>query len=338
MKILIIKTSSMGDVLHTLPALTATGKIYPDVTFDWVVEEALAEIPAWHPLVRRVITVPWRRIRKKPFSRDFFKEIARFKSQLQDTYDYVIDAQGLLKSAVMSWWARGVRCGGDFKSAREPLASLFYQKRCSIEKNQHAITRMKKLFASALNYVYVPSIADYGIHLKTAPSSTPPYVIFLHGTTWPTKHWPEMYWCALAKQVSEQGLQVKLLWGNEHEKARAVRISQAASGVHVMPTMTLREIADLLANAVAVVAIDTGFAHLAAALSTPTVSLYGPTDPVLTGAEGKNQIQVRSHFACAPCFQERCSWVGKKEKDPPCFTEITPSIVAEKLASLGWRR
>lgn len=334
MKVLIIKTSSMGDVLHTLPALTDAGRFHPGISFDWVVEEAFAEIPAWHPLVDKVIPFSWRRIRKKIFSRTFIQEIARFRSQLRQTkYDYVIDAQSLVKSAAMSLFAQGVRCGYTSAAAREPLASLFYQKRFAAPavKEQHAIVRIRTLFASVLGYNYTDLPLNYGIHLTSEAAEQAPYVVLLHGTTWETKHWPEAYWMELAKLLSAQGLKIKLLWGSEAEKARAMRISEVSSAIEVMPKMTLRQVADLLANAAAVAAVDTGLAHLSAALATPTVSVYGPTNPVLTGAQGQYQIHLSSKFSCAPCLQDKCQFTGDKTINPPCFAEITPVLVATQM-------
>lgn len=334
MKVLIIKTSSMGDILHTLPALTQAALHHPSIEFDWVVEEAFAEIPHWHPRVRNVILFPWRRIRKQPFSRLFWRELRQFKQQLAGHYDYIIDAQGLVKSAFLTMFAQGLRCGGDFHSAREPLASLFYQKRVTVDSNQHAIARIRKLFAGILGYPYAETSPDYGIQLRQEKSALQPYVVFLHGTTWDTKHWPEAYWVALAKIVSAQGLQIKLLWGNAAEKARAQRISQVSPDAEVMPKMNLQQIAYLLAGARAAVAVDTGLAHLAAALAVPAVNVYGPTNPDLTGAQGEHQLHLRSQLACAPCLKDRCQIKRSPTLFPPCFVEITPERVMQCLREL----
>lgn len=322
----------MGDVLHTLPALTEAGKHHPGICFDWVVEEAFAEIPTWHPLVNKVIPIALRKARKKPGT--FFKELIRVKQQLSENYDYVIDAQGLLKSAFLTLFTHGLRCGGDWYSARESMASLFYQKKVMVDRNQHAVTRMRKLFAAILGYPYIATAPEYDLNLNVTQSASQPYVVFLHGTTWDTKHWPESYWFDLAKIMSEQGFKIKLLWGNENEKRRALRLSEATSNVEVMPKMNLRQIADLLTHATSAVAVDTGLAHLAAALEVPMVSVYGPTDHNLTGALGKKQLQLQSQYTCSPCLQSKCKLQTSSEMMLPCFVEITPARVAQTISQL----
>src|SRR3990167_8740816 len=164
MKVLIIKMSSMGDVLHTLPALTDAARVFPEIKFDWVVEENFQEIPRWHFAVNEVIVFPWRRIRKNFLSKHFFEEFKKFQLKLKkEKYDFIIDAQGLLKSGWVAFLAQGLRCGYDFQSSREPAASFFYQKKFFIDKMQHAITRTRKLFSSVLNYSYQDSLPDFGI-------------------------------------------------------------------------------------------------------------------------------------------------------------------------------
>lgn len=198
MRVLIIKTSSMGDVIHTLPALTDAGNAIPGIQFDWVVEESLAEIPRWHPLVDRVIPVALRRWRKNIFSAETRLEWQQCRALLRARqYDLVIDAQGLLKSAWLVWIAKGKRCGLDWQSAREPLASLFYQQQCAAGKVKevHAVTRARRLFSQALGYPLPTTQVDYGVEKSqfNVAKNTNEYVVFLHGTTWATKHWPEEY-------------------------------------------------------------------------------------------------------------------------------------------------
>ncbi|GAF69677.1 unnamed protein product, partial [marine sediment metagenome] len=151
MKILVVKTSSLGDVIHALPALTDAAHAIPNISFDWVVEKSFSEIPSWHLQVNKVIPVSWRKWRKN--MRESWKsgEIQHFYHDLRDShYDKIIDAQGLMKSAIMACMAKGIKCGLDYKSAREPLASLFYQHRHKVDYQQHAVTRSRQLFAKAL--------------------------------------------------------------------------------------------------------------------------------------------------------------------------------------------
>ena len=197
MRALIIKTSSMGDVIHTLPALTDAGSALSDVRFDWVVEENFAEIPRWHPLVENVIPVALRRWRKAIFSAQTRAEWREFRGQLSaKKYDIIIDAQGLWKSALLARLAKGPRAGFDWPSARDSFASLLYQYKYTAGWDLHAITRLRSLFSQVFHYALPSSVADYGIERRrfiTVPSAQK-YLVFLHGTTWPTKHWPEAYW------------------------------------------------------------------------------------------------------------------------------------------------
>jgi len=359
MRVLIVKTSSMGDVIHALPALTDAGNVFPDIRFDWVVEENFAEIPAWHPLVNQVIPVALRRWRKNVFAATTRTEWKACYKKLRETqYDFIIDAQGLLKSAWLVWMARGVRCGFDWASAREPLASIFYTGKYHSGKVKavHAVTRVRRLMSGALGYEMPDTIAHYGIDRTTFLSNPPtldkianlnsvlpvterPYVVFLHGTTWDTKHWPEDYWIALGKKLSQQNVPVKLSWGNQVEEARAQRIAAACDNVEVLPRMKLVEFAGVLAGAKAIVAVDTGLGHLAAALDVPTISLYGPTNPVLTGAMGQSQTHLSVNYTCSPCLSQTCLLREDQTSPlnptkPPCFSTLSPDVVWGSLVGL----
>jgi len=306
MHVLLIKTSSMGDVIHALPALTDAMRAIPGIRFDWVVEEAFQEIPAWHPAVDRVIQVALRRWRKQPLKALISGEWARFKRALRERqYDLVLDSQGLMKSAWLAQKARGPRAGFDQRSARESLASWFYQKKLSVSPDQHAITRQRELFGAALGYPVPDSEPDSALSIKWEPDREHPYVFFLHGTSWSSKEWPEQYWIELAKLANADGYQVKLTWGNEREKARAERIA-AACGAIVLPRMGLREIAQELAGAKRVVGVDSGFAHLAAAIGVPAITLYGATDPSKTGVIGLKQHLAVGKSICSPCMRKEC--------------------------------
>lgn len=298
MQVLIVKTSSMGDVLHSLPALTDAMNAIPGIRFDWVVEEGFAQIPGWHPAVDRVLPVAIRRWRKHWFGSQQREERVKFKRELQSrSYDVIIDAQGLIKSAALvTRLARGEKHGQDSRSAREPFASWWYDKRHEIDKQQHAVERTRELFAKSLGYEKPATPGDYAIaaHFLTEPPvDSHPYLVFLHATTRDSKHWPEEQWRELIGLVAAGGLRIKLPWGAEHERQRAERLAEGFDHVDVLPKLTLEEVARTLAGAKAVVSVDTGLSHLTAALDRPNITLYGPTDPGLIGGYGKNQFVVK---------------------------------------------
>lgn len=295
MRVLIVKTSSMGDVLHTLPALTDAMRAIPGIRFDWVVEEGFAQIPSWHEAVDRIIPVAIRRWRKAWFSAPIKAERKAFRDTVQSVkYDAIIDAQGLVKSAALvTRLARGIKHGMDWQTAREPLASLFYNRRHHIAKQQHAVERTRELFAKSLSYVKPESQGDYAIaqhFLSVSPADSAPYCVFLHATTRDDKHWPESHWRELIGLLQESGLRIKLPWGAPHEEARAQRLAQGFDYVDVLPRLSLEKIAHVLAEAKFVISVDTGLSHLTAALDRPNITLYGPTDPGLIGGYGKNQV------------------------------------------------
>ncbi len=303
----------MGDVFHTFPALSDALKALPDLQIDWVVEKSFAEIPQWHPAVDKVYPIELRKWRKSLFSKQTRQEIkAFFETVNQTKYDLILDAQGLYKSL---WVAKRVNApisGFDFKSAREPLASLFYQNKYTVAKDQHAILRLRQLFANALDYrlsEHAPIV--YG--LNTQAWSKPEvlienighddYWVFLHGTTWETKYWPEAYWIELLQKANHAGVKVVLPWGNQEEHDRALRIiSSAESNQAWVPDeiLNLNTVAKILKNAQAVVSVDTGLSHVAAALEVPMVVVYRVTDPILVGADGSKVTRLES--PCAPCY------------------------------------
>lgn len=299
MQVLIVKTSSMGDVLHTLPALTDAMRAIPGIRFDWVVEEGFSQIPTWHPAVDRVIPVAIRRWRKNWFGSETRQQRCDFKRVVQERdYDVVIDAQGLIKSAALiTRIAKGNKHGQDSKSAREPFASWFYNHRHDIDKKQHAVERTRELFAKSLGYDKLDSYGDYAIaarFLSHLPADAGQYLVFLHATTRDEKHWPEDHWRDLIALTTASGLKIKLPWGAEHERQRALRLAEGFPQVEVLPKLSLQQVAEVLAGAKAVVSVDTGLSHLTAALDRPNITLFGPTDPGLIGGYGQNQ------FACRP--------------------------------------
>jgi len=285
-KILLVKTSSMGDVIHNLPVVSDILAHFPEAEIDWVVEESFAGIPALHPGVGEIIPVAVRRWRKNLFSRTVFAEISTFVKHLRHkTYDVVLDTQGLIKSALITRLAQGARCGFDRQSAREPLATLFYDKTLRIEKIQHAVVRNRLLAGRTFGYSPDDPV-NYGI---AAPSlalpwlPTTPFVVLLHATSRDDKLWPEADWTALGAYLAGKGIACILPWGSAAEQLRSQRLAEKISLSVVPPALTLGQAASLISLSIAAVGVDTGLVHLAAALAVPTIAMYCASNPGLTG-------------------------------------------------------
>lgn len=298
MRVLIIKMSSMGDIIHTLPAVTDATQAIPNIQFDWVVEEAFTEIPKWHKQVQQVIPIALRRWRKNIWQAAHSGEIKQFCKQLHaQQYDIVLDAQGSIKSAITARLSRGCRLGMDKHSVRESLAYLAYQQTYSVPWQQHAINRLRQLFAKALKYSLPETLPDYGINkenLSQTKTELPnDYLIFIPNTSCSNKHWPNHFWSLLIKEMTHLGAKVFIPWGNEKEKKNANQLIHKNPLAQVLPHLSLNELAAVLANAKAVVAVDTGLSHLSAALEIPTIVLYGPTNASLIGTIGPLQCHIK---------------------------------------------
>ena len=286
LKILLVKTSSLGDVIHQLPAVTDIRTHFPDAKVDWVVEENFAELPALHPGVSRVIPVALRRWRRALLNPASWREMAAFRQDLQSLrYDMILDSQGLIKSAAIALLAPGPRCGYDRASARESIAALAYDKTIAIPKNLHAVERNRRLAGRALGYEPDTPV-DYGVATPQTELpwlSAQPYVVLLHATSRADKEWPEADWLVLAAHLHASGLRCILPWGSPREQARSERLAAQMANAVVAPRLNLTQAAALLGNARAVVGVDTGLTHLAAALRVPVVALYCASEPGLTG-------------------------------------------------------
>lgn len=284
--ILLVKTSSLGDVIHNLPVATDLARHLPDAAIDWVVEEPFAGIPRLHPAVGEVLPVAIRRWRKALFQSATWREIGEFRRRIQRrTYDTVLDSQGLIKSALITGLAHGNRCGFDQASAREPLAARFYQRTYAIDRTLHAVERNRLLAAQVFGYT-IDTPVDYGIAAPDLPLSwrpQAPYVVLLHATSREDKLWQENNWTDLGIWLADKGFASVLPWGSPAEKARSERLARSLPNAVVPPALSLGELATLLASAKMTVGVDTGLTHLAAALKNPTVAIYCASQPGLTG-------------------------------------------------------
>ena len=281
-EVLLIKTSSMGDVIHNLPVATDILAKFPNASIDWVVEESFSEIPVMHPGVKNVIPVAIRRWRKHLLEKKTRSEFSIFRERISEKrYDIVLDTQGLLKSAALATFAHGAICGYDADSAREPLACLFYDRKLQVGRDLHAVTRNRLLAAKCMGYSLEDLPLDYGIAMRI--EKMPERAIFLHATSRDDKLWPEERWVELGRKLE---MQIHLPWGSARERERSERLSGLIPGSVVPDRLGLRNAAELISGAAIAVGVDTGLAHLAAALDVPVVGIYCSTDPGLTGILG----------------------------------------------------
>jgi heptosyltransferase-1 len=282
-RVLFVKLSSLGDVVHLLPAVTDLARARPDIEIDWAVEAGFAAIPAMHPAVRRVIPVSLRRLRANPLSPAGWRELAGARGTLRSgRYDWIVDAQGLLKSVAVGRLAKGPLFGYDRASIREKAAARFCDVGIAVPRDLHAVERCRRLVAGIFGHAPAGG-PDYGI----APPAQAPdwipradYVVGLHASSRRAKRWPDANWHALAGRLAREGIAIVYPGGSPAERGGA------SPGGLAAPAMTLPEAAALLARSSAVVGVDTGLTHLAVALGSPTVGLYVATKPGLTGLLG----------------------------------------------------
>lgn len=290
MKILLVRLSSMGDLIHTLPAISDLAQHRPDVQLDWLCESGFADIARLHPFVRNVLPMRWRAWRKTLWQAQTWHDMAALKSSLHNgQYARVLDSQGLLKSAWFARWVNAPIDGLDKHSAREPLAARFYARTFAVKKGEDAVWRNRQLFAQAFDYnmtgspdfgVRIPDDVAGSLHLPMA------YHVALHATSRDSKRWPIESWLALWRRQHElDGLPVLLPWGNANERARAEHIAAQLPFAQVCPPLNLLQAAYTLHNARAVVGVDTGLLHLANAVNRPLVGIYTDSDPVKTGVQ-----------------------------------------------------
>ncbi|WP_454692312.1 lipopolysaccharide heptosyltransferase I [Achromobacter aloeverae] len=316
MRILIVRTSSLGDLVHMLPAMSDIARHVPGARIDWVVEESFAEIPSWHPSVENVIKVAHRRWRKAWWSSQVRDERKALRERLRDTrYDVVLDMQALLKSAWLVRQAHGVKHGLDWKSAREPLASLFYDVRHKVEFWQQAVVRQREL--AGLAFGYTPSGApDFGLQrfarvAGVEAEAYSEYAVIMPSASRADKLWPERDWQAVFGRLVEAGCCLRLLAGNEEEATRARHLISDFETAEVVPRMDLTAIARLLAGARLMVGLDSGLTHLSAALGRPTIGIYRASTPVRTPLVGDSYTASLGDRGAPPSREVVLAAVGQ---------------------------
>jgi heptosyltransferase I len=302
--ILFIKTSSLGDVIHHMPALTEARRARADARFAWLVEESFAPLVALHPGVDDVIPIAWRRWRTSLYSPATLSEIGASLGTIRGhRYDEIVDSQGLLRSALIARAAHGRRHGYDMGSIREPLASPFYDLRYRISRALHAVERNRLLTGRALGFT-PQGVPDFGLVRASLAPAGGRYAMLLHATARPEKEWPEQSWIALGNTLARNGLDLILPWGSEAERGRAERIAARVSGARVGSRQPLNAVARQIAGALFIVGVDTGLLHLAAAFGVPLVAIFTGSKPGLTGPVGAGPIVVLGAPGQVPAADE----------------------------------
>ncbi len=285
MKILIVRVSSLGDVVHNMPMVADIQRHFPGAQIDWVVEEAYTSLVRLNPLVRNIIPIALRRWRKSLFSAATRAEIGAFQRQLRaERYDVVFDTQGLLKTSVVMRMARlatdGRRIGlanATEGSGYEPLSRIFHDQSIPVDRHTHAVTRARLVAACALGY-QLEGPPDFA--MQPPPQQRwpwmpeQPYVVFFHGTARAAKQWPQAQWIKLGQALAERGLPVLLPWGSRKEQQAAQALAAGIPGATVLPALPLMQAVALVQQARLVIGLDTGLTHIAAAYGQPTVELY----------------------------------------------------------------
>ncbi|WP_301669476.1 lipopolysaccharide heptosyltransferase I [Neisseria benedictiae] len=289
MKILLVRLSSMGDLIHTLPAIEDLARQCPNVELHWLCEAGFADIARLHLFVKKIHVMRWRQWRKHLFRVETWREIGRLKQALrQEAFDFVLDSQGLIKSACFAKMAKSPIYGLDKNSARERLAAVAYEKTYAVPKGKNAVWRNRELFAQVFGYV-MPETQVFGLTVPEAgrlKNLEQPYYAALHATSRDSKLWPMENWRVLLQKLNEeQQCNIYLPWGSKAEKTRAEQIADGLPFAIVCDKMNLLQAAYLLKHAVGIVGVDTGLLHLANALEKPVVGIYTDTDPIKTGVQ-----------------------------------------------------
>ena len=284
MKILIVRVSSLGDVVHNMPMVADILRRHPDAAIDWVVEEAYVDLVRLNPGVRRIIPLGLRRWRKNLFSSGTRTEMRAFRDALRaDAYDVVFDTQGLFKTGLVMRMARladgGRRIGlanGTEDSGYEGISRIFHTTSVPVGLRTHAVERARLVAAAALGY-RIETPADFRLD---APALSPawlpaePYAVLFHGTARAAKQWPAEYWIRIARFVAARGLRILLPWGSAKEYGAACDLAEHMPNATVLPKLQMMEAVLLAQRSALAIGVDTGLTHIAAAYNRPTIELY----------------------------------------------------------------
>jgi len=338
-KVLIVKVSALGDVVHALPVLAWLKSADPQMDIDWLVEESFAPLLEGHPLLRKVVrlrTKAWRRVGAGEGIRQALAVGAELR---RERYDVVLDLQGNSKSGLFTLLSRApLRYGFDRTGTREWPNRLATNRKVALSDDAFHITERSLTVAQtafpagSVRRLAGPLVVDQEasarveLQFRDRGLDSRPIVILHYGTTWKTKLWALENWQQLAARLCEAGVQPLLTWGNDEElaAAEAIRVASGERAV-VWPRGTLPELVALLARADLVVGGDTGPVHIAAAVGTSTVSLFRVTDARRNAPRGDIHLCLQTPLDCSPCLRKFC------ERDRECSASITVESVEEAV-------
>jgi heptosyltransferase-1 len=322
MNILIIKLSAVGDVVHTLPALAALRKLYPQAHITWVIEEAAADLIAGHPYIDRVVIFPrkrWMKEFRQGRIGDVFRDFKTFLHALRHRpYDMVLDFHGLFKSAVLVGMSGGRRKLG-YDSLQE-FSGLFYSEKIPEDMSKHAVDRYldfltylganpgKPVFSIPILQENIDQVSSLLRNNGIEPGEQP-FVAINPVALWNTKLWNKEKFAELSVKIIEDLKLPVVLTGSMKEQSYLghIQTMMARPAINLAGRTSLRDLAYLYRLAELVVTTDSGPMHIAAAMETPVVALFGPTDPARTGPYGDGHVVIRQSLSCSPCFLKQCS-------------------------------
>lgn len=305
-RVLLVKTSSLGDVIHNLPVASDLRHHFPNADIHWLVEEQYTPIVRMHSAVDRIIPIALRRWRKAPWSVSNWREFLDARRALREVrYNAIIETQGLLKSALFARFAKGPIHGFGAKTAREPLASRFYDARYEYAPEMHKIERYRSVAARAFSYK-LDNFIDYGI-TPSVPNPQlihGPYCVLLHSTARAAKLWKEDYWLNLIERLNNAGLGCILPWGSDAELRRSDRLAVRGGRTLTAPKLSIEQLSALIGGATLVVGVDTGLMHLAAAFSRPVVGIFCDSNPIDARPKGPGPTAYRGDIGKPPSVDD----------------------------------
>lgn len=344
MRILIVKVSALGDIVHALPVLDYLHQVAPGAEIDWVVEAPYRDLLEGHPQLRQVYTVRTKAWRARPFAPATWREASALRRELLDrSYDLAFDLQGNIKSGIIARLSGAERrYGFDAGGVRETPNLMFTTHQVPLRpEDSHIASRALRVASAPFGRdyrqftlqteIYTPPEDDAAAEALLATLSDGLVFLFHQGTTWETKLWLEDRWVQLGRLLLERHADASILlsWGNEGERQSAERIArEIGAGARLLPPLTIKGFAALLKKVDLVAGGDTGPVHMAAAVGTPTVSFYRVTDPKRNAPAGPQHLHVQTTFHCRGCLRKEC------DRDGPCRESIKAETMLAAMEKL----